>query len=433
MKIFQNIIFKNFSSLSFNHGITIFIHLVFVPLFLTFWKLDIYADWILISTIPSILTISQFGLNSYGSNMIVIAYRQNKKNKANFVFQNVIYFTSIFIVTLGLILLLLNYIFDFQKIFDIASVKKNEFYLVLIFIVLKYLLLSNSNFLAALFKINHKFHLFIYFQSIFLITELILIAFTLFLGGQILEVSFVGFINYMIYLITSYFVIKREFIWLQIINFKNINFSFIKKIFYPSISFMVGDTNKAILAQGTIIFLNLFSNDLLLILYNSIRLIINGSRQLISILTISFQSEITIDYAKKNLKKISNKFKFISKYTFYISSIIAIVLILFLKEPFIIWTKGNVAWNFYFFILFLVASYIEWLSMPFLAIPQSINKMEMLNKSYIFSLVIYYVILASLIKFHATISIPIALMTANLYFYFYARSVIKKILVKKWN
>ena len=267
MKIFQNIIFKNFSSLSFNHGITIFIHLVFVPLFLSFWKLDIYADWILISTIPSILTISQFGLNSYGSNMIVIAYRQNKKNKANFVFQNVIYFTSAIIVTLGLILLLLNYIFDFHKIFDIGSVKKNEFYLVLIFIVLKYLLLSNSNFLAALFKINHKFHLFIYLQSIFLITELILIAFTLFLGGQILEVSFVGVINYMIYLITSYFVIKREFIWLQIINFKNINFSFIKKIFYPSISFMVGDTSKAILAQGTIIFLNLFSNDLLLVLY----------------------------------------------------------------------------------------------------------------------------------------------------------------------
>ena len=428
MKIFQNIIFKNFSSLSFNHGITIFIHLVFVPLFLSFWKLDIYADWILISTIPSILTISQFGLNSYGSNMIVIAYRQNKKNKANFVFQNVIYFTSAIIVTLGLILLLLNYIFDFQKIFDIASVKKNEFYLVLIFIVLKYLLLSNSNFLASLFKINHKFHLFIYLQSIFLITELILIAFTLFLGGQILEVSFVGVINYMIYLITSYFVIKREFIWLQIINFKNINFSFIKKIFYPSISFMVGDTSKAILAQGTIIFLNLFSNDLLLVLYNSIRLIINGSRQLISILTISFQSEITIDYAKKNMKKISNKFKFISKYTFYISSIIAIVLILFLKEPFIIWTKGNVAWNFYFFILFLVASYIEWLSIPFTAIPQSINKIEMLNKSFIFSLVIYFVILTSLFKLHAIISIPIALMTANLYFYFYARSVIKKIL-----
>ena len=240
--------------------------------------------------------------------------------------------------------------------------------------------------------------------------------------------SFVGFINYVIALITSYFLIKREFIWLQIVNFKNINFSFIKKTFYPSLSFMTGESSKAILIQGTIIFLNLFSNDIILILYNSIRLIINGSRQFINILTYSVLPEITIDYAKKNIKKISHKFKLLFKYNFYISSIIAIVLILFLKEPFIIWTKGNVAWNFYFFILFLVASYIEWLSIPFTAIPQSINKIEMLNKSFIFSLVIYFVILTSLFKLHAIISIPIALMTANLYFYFYARSVIKKIL-----
>ena len=80
MKILKNIIFKNFTSLSFQQGITILTHLLFVPLFLTFWNLETYADWILISTIPTILAVGHFGLISYGSNMIVIAYRQNKKN-----------------------------------------------------------------------------------------------------------------------------------------------------------------------------------------------------------------------------------------------------------------------------------------------------------------------------------------------------------------
>ena len=105
MKILKNIIFKNFTSLSFQHGIGIFSQLIFVPLFLTFWKLDTYADWILISTIPAILTMSHFGLFSYGTNMIVILCKQNKKNKANITFQNVIYFTSVFLFSLGLILL----------------------------------------------------------------------------------------------------------------------------------------------------------------------------------------------------------------------------------------------------------------------------------------------------------------------------------------
>ena len=77
MKILKNIIFKNFTSLSFNHGINILTHLVFVPLFLTFWNLETYADWIFISTIPAILSIGNFGLTAYGSNLIVIAYKQN--------------------------------------------------------------------------------------------------------------------------------------------------------------------------------------------------------------------------------------------------------------------------------------------------------------------------------------------------------------------
>ena len=431
MKILKNVIFKNFASLSLNHGVIIIIHLVLVPLFLTFWNLEIYAEWILISTIPTILSFGEFGLTSYGLNLVVIEYNQNRKNKANFVCQNIVYFVSTIIFSCALIGLLLNYILDFQKIFDIASVKKDELSLVIIFVVLRYLLFSNLKFLVGLFRINHKFHLSIYLQSIFLVSEMILIVFTLFLGGHILEVSFVSLVNYIIALMISCFLVKKEFTWLQIINFKNVNFSFIKKIFYPSISFMTGNSSKAILTQGTIIFLNLFSNDISLVLYNSMRLIIGGSKQFINILTISFQPEITIDYAKKNIKKILQKFKFLFKYNFYISCIIAIALILFLKEPFLIWTKGSVEWDFNFFIFFLVASYIDWLSIPVSSIPYSLNKAEMLNKVFIFALLIYFVLLVGLFDLQAIMAIPIAMVIANLYFYFNSLSITKKIISLK--
>jgi len=181
--------------------------------------------------------------------------------------------------------------------------------------------------------------------------------------------------------------------------------------------------------NGTIIVLKIFSNDLFIVLYNSLRLIMNGARQFINILTISFQPQVTIDYAKNKLKKIIDKFKFLFKYNFYSSSIIAIIFILFLKEPFLIWTKGSVDWNFNFFILFLIASYIEWLGIPILTIPYSINKAETLNKVYIISLIAYFVILASLFKHQAIIAIPIALLITNLYSYFYSWIILNKILI----
>ena len=72
MKILKNPIFRNYTSLTVNHGTHILINLLFIPLFLTFWNLETYADWILISTIPALLAFGEFGLASYGLNLIVI-------------------------------------------------------------------------------------------------------------------------------------------------------------------------------------------------------------------------------------------------------------------------------------------------------------------------------------------------------------------------
>tara|TARA_B110000977_G_scaffold193642_1_gene268903 strand:- start:130 stop:954 length:825 start_codon:yes stop_codon:yes gene_type:complete len=268
-------------------------------------------------------------------------------------------------------------------------------------------------------------------QTFFIFSEIIFVSITLYLGGKILEVSAIGFINYVIAFIFSYYLVKKEFLWIKIINFKNINFLFLKKIFYPSVSFMTVNLCKMILINGTIILLKVFSNELILILYNSLRLIMNGSRQLINILTISFQNQITIDYAKNNLSKIVNKFRTLSKYNFLSSTIIAIIFIIFLEKPFLIWTMDNVDWNFNFFILFLLASYFDWLAIPILTIPYSLNKAEVYNKVFVSSLMIYFIILISIFEYQNLIAVPISLIIANLFTYIYSYIKLNKILFLK--
>ena len=104
LKLLKNNIFKNITSLTFNHGIQVLIQLFFIPLFLTYWDLNTYSEWILISTIPALLSISELGLTSYGSNLIIILTKQNKINKANFALQNIIYFTSLLLIVASCII-----------------------------------------------------------------------------------------------------------------------------------------------------------------------------------------------------------------------------------------------------------------------------------------------------------------------------------------
>ena len=415
IKLLKTNIFKNITSLSFNQGIQVLIQILFVPIYLTFWDLNTYSEWILISTIPALLSISQLGLTSYGSNLIVILTKQNKLNKANFTLQNIIYFTSLFVLIVASIILILNFFLNFQKTFNITSLDQTEFFFTLLFILGKYLILSNATFLCGLYRINHKFHISIYIKTFFVVTEIMLIGLVLILGGEILEVSFISFLNYLISLFFICILVKKEFKWLKIINFKNINLLFIKKIFYPSISFMTGGVNKGLIAQGTIIFLNYFSNDILIVFYNSLRLIINGTRQLLNIILNSFQPEITIDYAKKKMDKISFQLKSLLKYNFYLSTIFLIIIIMFIKEPFLIWTKNELPWDFNFFIIFIIANYIEWLGIPIVTVPYSINKAQIFNIFFIILLIIYFALLTLLYPSKQSLTVPIALMVANLY------------------
>lgn len=192
---------------------------------------------------------------------------------------------------------------------------------------------------------------------------------------------------------------------------------------------MTGNLCKMILINGTIIVLKIYSSELILILYNSLRLVMNGSRQFINNLTISFQNQITIDYAKNKLLNILNKFKILTKYNFLSSTLFVLILILLLEEPFLIWTRNSVDWNFNFFLFFLLANYIEWLSIPILTIPYSLNKAEILNKIYLSTLVFYFIILISIFKFQNLFAVPISLLIVNLYCFIHSYIKVNKILL----
>ena len=147
-------------------------------------------------------------------------------------------------------------------------------------------------------------------------------------------------------------LVKSEFKWLKIVNLRNIDFIFIKKIFYPSISFMTGNVSKGLIAQTSIILLNLFTNDTIVIFYNSLRLVINGARHFINIISTSYYPEITINYAKKAVNKISKQFKFLIKYNFIHQQLFFITIIIFIEKPFLIWTKNAIPWDFGFYCFF---------------------------------------------------------------------------------
>ncbi len=80
---------------AFGQAITIGIQLFSLPLFLHYWDAATYGAWLILSAIPSYLSMADVGMVTAAGNKMTIAIGQRDREQANRVFQSALLFMLI--------------------------------------------------------------------------------------------------------------------------------------------------------------------------------------------------------------------------------------------------------------------------------------------------------------------------------------------------
>ena len=182
---------------------------------------------------------------------------------------------------------------------------------------------------------------------------------------------------------------------------------------------------KALMIQGTIILISTTTTPSMVIFYNSLRIILNGVRQVVTVISNAFYPEFTIYFAKKNWNQIKKNLFLLIKISTIITFILTFLILFFVKIPFNIWTNNSLEWNSIFFFIFLSATLIDWLNVPIHSFPYSINKHTLLNKIHLLSLFFYFLLVIFLIDYFKIYSVPISLLISNLLFFIWNLLILK--------
>jgi O-antigen/teichoic acid export membrane protein len=112
LKLFQNElpmmkrrIILGMGANSFGMAITIAIQLVSLPFFLHFWNLETYGEWLILSAIPSYLSMADVGMVTAAGNKMTMAMGKNDPFEANQIFQSAQAFMLIICGALALIVI----------------------------------------------------------------------------------------------------------------------------------------------------------------------------------------------------------------------------------------------------------------------------------------------------------------------------------------
>jgi O-antigen/teichoic acid export membrane protein len=346
MSIYKSVA-KNYAANSVGLGLRFLEQIAMVPLFISFWGIAKYADWILITAFSSFFSMVDMGLNTVAANEFVIKYQQ----KDYFICLKLWVNNFLFLTVLSVAIILLSVIIasttGFQGILQTSVFSGAETSFIFVLLLVKVFLAMYSGAYHGIFRSVSRTHLSTMIENSISFFEILILFVGIWLGIPILIVVTAYLIPMCVGIVYKHIYVQR---WFKLrFSFKLVDISLLKSFVKPSVAFMLMPLGYAFSNQGMMFVVNAFLGHVVLVMFTTIRTLVNFLRALMNLLNNSIWPEISVAYGKRDLSTISILYRRSFIITFALSLFCITLLILFGEPAYMIWTKHTVSFNAVFF------------------------------------------------------------------------------------
>lgn len=406
----------------FGQGVTIAIQLLSVPIFLHYWNISTYGEWLIISAVPAYFAMADIGLVAVAANKMTMLNAQGNHAASNRVFQSALVMTTILIAVFTAIALIMIYIVDANVL---AEEGRKSALLMLIGVAL---LNVFSGLFDAVFRASGKYASGTYALNFARIFESLLGLGFLSLGYGFVGVSFGYLLGRMLASAAIWIYVKRKFnnfVW----EMGDAQREEILPLIRPAIAFMAFPIGNAISIQGMSLLVGSLFGPAFLAVFNTYRTLSRVLVQLITTVSRSVWPEISRLYGLGEYLKIR---KITRIATFGVgggSIVMAVILFQFADWILLEWTHGKIVFEPLLFILFLVATVLTAFWQLALVVCMATNTHEKLSWFYFISSVIVILLAAELSGPLGTFSSAWALLIFEIIMLYASHFVAKRVLL----
>lgn len=340
--------------------VTIAVQLLSVPLFLHYWGVDTYGEWILLSAIPAYLSLSDVGFSSVAGNRMAMLIAKEDQLSALGVYQSgwlLILIISTFVWCI--VAVTLN-CFNPANILGIKFIQSKDVPAILWLLASQVLISLQGGMLSAGFRSIGKYSTGVICSTTTRLGEWTLAALALVSGGGAVHIALAFLSARLVGTFISWLILRKEASWLSI-GFSYARKQVISELLKPSIAFMAFPIGLALSLQGVVIVIGLTLGAASVTLFTLYRTL---SRLLIQVATTINQAvwaEISVAYGKDNfelMQKLNRK-----SYSFSFWFGLVGVLVVGLLGDFLIkiWTHSSVSPNSTLLWILLAGAYVNML------------------------------------------------------------------------
>lgn len=398
-----------------------------IPFYIYFLGKDIYADWIILYSIPAVFELTNLGINKGVNNTFSFLYNKQKKNQANqIVSKGIILTLAISLISIIFLLIVWNLI-DLYDFLGLEKISVNSSLLILGFLTLKIFLEMIRGILCSFFIAKNESYKTTALNLVQYVIEVLAIIFLIYFGYSLqivaASLSIIALCMALYLIIYSYF--KYDYRIRFIFNIKENN-----EFIAPSLGFSIITISRYVRDQGLLIIIKNFFNSEALILFNTTNTLVNYINVVNGQIYGAISPVFNYYFSKNYFHKTTNLFFKSASLSIISSVIFGSLIYLFRDLIWTIWLNNIIIINDLLLLLLLLTAVFNaiWI------IPNSV--LEGSNKHLNFSIynllasflvIIIVIILLQYIGL-SLLYIPIALLIYHLIFIIYFYSRIKTIL-----
>jgi len=356
MSIYKSIA-KNYAANVFGMGVNFLNQIAMVPLFISLWGVDKYADWILISALSSFFSMTNMGLNQATNNEFVIKYQ----HKDYVTCAKLLINSFLFILAVGglfiLVVVIASFTIGFKNILNTTVFTEKETSIVFILLLYNVFAKMYGGVYNGIFNANKNAHLCNMIDNAVRMSELIVLFLGILLQINIIVVIIVYSVPVLIAIFYRHHHSQQ---WFEIsFHFQYLDWSTFKTLIKPSLAFMLVPFGFAVTNQGMVFVVNALLGSTVLVAFTTTRTLVNFLKSLMNLLGNSIYPEISSAYGR-NDKKMIKKVYYRSFAITIFTSLAAIIVLLFAgKTIYLMWTKHAVIFNNTFFNGMLIVLFVS--------------------------------------------------------------------------
>jgi O-antigen/teichoic acid export membrane protein len=275
------------------------IQLIQVPVFLHFWSVPLYGEWMIINSIPAYLSFSNVGFGSVAGNEMTMLVARDDREGALRVFQSCWWLIAIICTVVIAVLSGTLYFVPAAQFLKIHSISPADTKWIIFYLGVSVMLGQLEQLMQSAYRCVGRYPFGSLLKSIFSLFAFVCIIVAVCLGSGARITALVFAATNVLGTTLLYILVRRDIPWLEF-GWSHASFAEIKTLFRPAIAFMGFPLGNALNLQGTLLAVGYALGPTAVVIFGTARTVSRVALQMVSMVNTTFEPELAIAYGTQN-------------------------------------------------------------------------------------------------------------------------------------